>query len=295
MTNYTTGSKESDSNDRRKADPTTGHDQRDDSADSATQKIRAGPGGSSRFEASNAEETPDVLYVSAIKLEQGAPVFHDDRTCRSLAQADAIRAVPRRMVADEEECFYCERRDRDDDNVEREHVCPAPDCDADYAEYVRLIKHIGEAHPDIATLNRKPESDVLVTDGGQICLREREFRADGGVTVTDVETGRATDQITPTDLTLFQQEMLYILAAEGPEYGLAIKRSLSGRYDGEVNHGRLYPNLDELVDMGLVAKGELDKRTNSYALTVDGIDLLVRDAGRRGRIVEALDRAEVTH
>lgn len=68
------------------------------------------------------------------------------------------------------------------------------------------------------------------------------------------------------DLTAFQQNILVILSEE-PMYGLAIKRELESYYDTEVNHGRLYPNLDDLVDMGLVEKSELDKRTNQYELT----------------------------
>jgi DNA-binding PadR family transcriptional regulator len=32
----------------------------------------------------------------------------------------------------------------------------------------------------------------------------------------------------------------------------------------------LYPNLDTLVEKGLVTKGEIDKRTNSYSLTRRG-------------------------
>ncbi|WP_313692750.1 PadR family transcriptional regulator [Halorarum halobium] len=71
------------------------------------------------------------------------------------------------------------------------------------------------------------------------------------------------------DLTAFQQNILVILAEE-PMYGLAIKRELESYYDAEVNHGRLYPNLDDLVEMGLVEKSELDKRTNQYALTEEG-------------------------
>jgi DNA-binding PadR family transcriptional regulator len=50
-------------------------------------------------------------------------------------------------------------------------------------------------------------------------------------------------------------------------YGLAIKRELESYYGTEVNHGRLYPNLDDLVEMDLVGKSELDKRTNQYELT----------------------------
>ncbi len=71
------------------------------------------------------------------------------------------------------------------------------------------------------------------------------------------------------ELTAFQQNILTILAEE-PRYGLAIKRELESYYDSEVNHGRLYPNLDDLVEMGLVEKSELDKRTNQYSLTDDG-------------------------
>jgi len=71
------------------------------------------------------------------------------------------------------------------------------------------------------------------------------------------------------ELTAFQRNILVILAEE-PRYGLAIKRELEEYYDSEVNHGRLYPNLDDLVELGLVEKSELDKRTNQYALTDDG-------------------------
>ena len=73
------------------------------------------------------------------------------------------------------------------------------------------------------------------------------------------------------DLTAFQQNVLAVLSEE-PRYGLAIKRELEDYYGTEVNHGRLYPNLDELVEMGLVEKSELDKRTNQYALTEAGYD-----------------------
>jgi DNA-binding PadR family transcriptional regulator len=76
------------------------------------------------------------------------------------------------------------------------------------------------------------------------------------------------------DLTAFQQNILTILA-EDARYGLAIKRELETYYGSEVNHGRLYPNLDDLVEMGLVEKSELDKRTNEYALTDDGLEAVL--------------------
>lgn len=76
------------------------------------------------------------------------------------------------------------------------------------------------------------------------------------------------------DLTAFQQNVLVVLAEE-PMYGLAIKRALEEYYGTDVNHGRLYPNLDDLVELGLVEKSELDKRTNEYELTEKGEDALL--------------------
>ncbi|MFC6904999.1 PadR family transcriptional regulator [Halalkalicoccus tibetensis] len=81
-------------------------------------------------------------------------------------------------------------------------------------------------------------------------------------------------QQTAHDLTAFQHNILVILAEE-PMYGLAIKRELESYYDTEVNHGRLYPNLDDLVERDLVAKSELDKRTNQYELTDDGYETVL--------------------
>jgi DNA-binding PadR family transcriptional regulator len=72
------------------------------------------------------------------------------------------------------------------------------------------------------------------------------------------------------DLTAFQRDVCWILEHEGPSYGLAIKRSLEHYYGESIYHGRLYPNLDDLVDDGLVDKCARDKRTNEYALTERG-------------------------
>jgi DNA-binding PadR family transcriptional regulator len=88
------------------------------------------------------------------------------------------------------------------------------------------------------------------------------------------ETQTKSDVATARDLTAFQQNVLFVLAEES-RYGLAIKRELEDYYGEEVNHGRLYPNLDALIERGLVEKSELDKRTNEYALTGDGQAVLV--------------------
>jgi PadR family transcriptional regulator PadR len=72
------------------------------------------------------------------------------------------------------------------------------------------------------------------------------------------------------DLTGFQRDILYVIADFEEPHGLALKDELEDYYEQEINHGRLYPNLDDLVDKGLVEKGELDERTNSYTLTQRG-------------------------
>lgn len=75
-------------------------------------------------------------------------------------------------------------------------------------------------------------------------------------------------------LTGFQRDILYVISGIEEPYGLAIKDKLEEYYEQEVNHGRLYPNLDDLVENGFVKKGELDRRTNSYTLTERGYKAL---------------------
>ena len=72
------------------------------------------------------------------------------------------------------------------------------------------------------------------------------------------------------DLTGFQRDLLYTIAGQEEPHGMAIKDELEDYYEAEIHHGRLYPNLDELVDKGLVEKGQLDRRTNSYTITQRG-------------------------
>jgi DNA-binding PadR family transcriptional regulator len=72
------------------------------------------------------------------------------------------------------------------------------------------------------------------------------------------------------DLTGFQRDLLYVLAGLETPHGLALKDELETYYEKEIHHGRLYPNLDTLVDKGLVSKGARDDRTNEYTLTRRG-------------------------
>lgn len=73
------------------------------------------------------------------------------------------------------------------------------------------------------------------------------------------------------DLTGFQRDLLWLVAANDAPKGLALKELLEEYYDGvEINHGRLYPNLDTLVGLALVEKGRKDDRTNEYRITARG-------------------------
>ncbi|MFC6616021.1 helix-turn-helix transcriptional regulator [Halopenitus salinus] len=72
------------------------------------------------------------------------------------------------------------------------------------------------------------------------------------------------------DLTGFQRDLLYGVAGLEAPHGLAIKDELEEYYESEIHHGRLYPNLDTLVDKGLLDKGERDQRTNVYTVTRRG-------------------------
>lgn len=73
------------------------------------------------------------------------------------------------------------------------------------------------------------------------------------------------------DLTGFQRDLLYVIHGLDEPHGLAVKDTVEDYYQKEIHHGRLYPNLDTLVDKGLVEKGQRDRRTNKYAVTNRGV------------------------
>ncbi|MFC7070595.1 helix-turn-helix transcriptional regulator [Halobaculum lipolyticum] len=110
-----------------------------------------------------------------------------------------------------------------------------------------------------------------------------DLRADGGT----------VERLAWNDIRAFQGDLLLAIARlerEGATvYGLAIKRNLERTYSEEINHGRLYPALDDLVEKDLIEKTQLDGRTNEYCLTETGYDLLET---RSGEFVAALRHRE---
>lgn len=72
------------------------------------------------------------------------------------------------------------------------------------------------------------------------------------------------------ELTDFQRDILVIVAGMEQPKGLAVKEELDEYYEEEINHGRLYPNLDSLVEEGMIEKRALDDRSNAYTITDAG-------------------------
>ena len=87
------------------------------------------------------------------------------------------------------------------------------------------------------------------------------------------------DETTWYDLLGFQRDPLLVAAeVDGEELskGLTLMARLEERYSDPINHGRLYSNLGELEDEGLIETEEFDGRTNAYRVTDRGRELLSR-------------------
>ncbi|RQG95627.1 PadR family transcriptional regulator [Natrarchaeobius oligotrophus] len=78
------------------------------------------------------------------------------------------------------------------------------------------------------------------------------------------------------NLTGFQRDLLYVIAGDNRPSGQDVKDEVEQYYSSEINHGRLYPNLDTIVNRELVEKGQLDRRTNYYDITDDGLEAIER-------------------
>lgn len=83
-----------------------------------------------------------------------------------------------------------------------------------------------------------------------------------------------------------KRDVLVVLARDGPQHGLKIKRTLDERMGTDINHGRLYPNLNELAEMELINKGQLTQRANRYEITDPGKRVL---ASYRQWVTEATE------
>ena len=70
---------------------------------------------------------------------------------------------------------------------------------------------------------------------------------------------------------IIKRDLLVLINGLGPASGQELKETLEEQYGTEINHSRLYPNLDQLADLGLIKKKtETGSRRNAYTITDRG-------------------------
>lgn len=72
------------------------------------------------------------------------------------------------------------------------------------------------------------------------------------------------------DLTAFQRDILVVVFKHKSSPGPVIRDEIENFYEAELNPGRLYPSLNELVNKGLILKRDTDARENIYTVTSRG-------------------------
>ena len=117
--------------------------------------------------------------------------------------------------------------------------------------------------------------------------------ADGEIVMTDggtitVSNGGSPDRF--PELIAFQRDILLTLARSQPTNGQGLLADLSTLRDEQIYGSRLYRNLGELVDAGLVDKEEFpnDDRAHEFQLSANGQQAIREHAQRHEGAVEAL-------
>lgn len=87
------------------------------------------------------------------------------------------------------------------------------------------------------------------------------------------------------ELTSFQRDILYVTMGLEEPSGQQIKDELEEE-STEITHGRLYPNLDTLVEKDYLEKGTIDRRTNSYEVSEAGITVLAERRAWENRYLD---------
>lgn len=72
------------------------------------------------------------------------------------------------------------------------------------------------------------------------------------------------------DLTGFQRDLLFVISGGNAPSGQEIRAELERSQERNVQHSRLYANLDRLVEGEFIEKNRRDGRTNQYTATEDG-------------------------
>ena len=82
------------------------------------------------------------------------------------------------------------------------------------------------------------------------------------------------DNVASHDLTGFQRDLLFVVGGLEAGSGKDIKQTIEETQDRKELAGRIYSNLDTLVEEGFVEKGEIDGRTNEYRITEHGKEMI---------------------
>lgn len=78
------------------------------------------------------------------------------------------------------------------------------------------------------------------------------------------------------DLSAFQRDLLLVINKLERPSGQAVKEELEIYYEESVTTGRLYSNLDTLVEKDYLVKGAANRRTNYYELTEKATSALAK-------------------
>ncbi|GAA5434892.1 hypothetical protein Hjap01_04384 [Haloarcula japonica] len=73
------------------------------------------------------------------------------------------------------------------------------------------------------------------------------------------------------DVNSFKRDMLVVIAGMDNPKGTELTAELQEHYPEEITAGRVYPQLDDLVEKGLIKKMDKNGRGNEYRLTRRGV------------------------
>ena len=291
-------------NESGKADPAQGRDSNDSTTGSTT-RDQTGPGRPSRIDASDVKNASDVdddrtVYLSRAKTRNKDSSIHSTPRCASFSPGSSTSSGPMWYFRDKHGlCSRCWGEERDLREPEQEVATDGGrSIERGTFWVIDPNRHAVLAGPftdrrDARKAREHPGRDEIVTGDDLLVAQERkeveltwtvdeddqdddvvdDMLTDGGQFQRASEAAALFASDPDPELTKFQELILAILAEEG-RYGLAIKEELEDYYGEEVNHGRLYPNLDDLAEQGYVEIGEIDKRTNNYAITDAGRSVL---------------------
>jgi len=94
------------------------------------------------------------------------------------------------------------------------------------------------------------------------------------------------------ELSDFQRDLLMTLARSEPTHGSGLVEDLQSLRAESITQGRLYKNLDDLHDHGLIEKRirpTKDQRRNEYALTTEGRESIRQHAQRVAGAADAIN------